>query len=576
MSAILNTRILAALGMIVFVGAIVIGATGAFFSDTETSTGNTFTAGELDLTIDNTSYGFDWNNPAVTNPTGVWGPNPNNSWALSNLTNQLFFSFDDLKPGDYGEDTISMHVQNSAWACMAFDLGNTPDNGINGPEADALDVTDGALGGELQNYLSFLFWRDDGDNVLEVGETVIPELSGLPGSAFTGNWLAIADQGDTPLAAGATSYIGKGWCFGTMVAAPIAQDGVNTNPPSAPARVGFTCDGAGNHNVAQTDGIVVDVHFYSEQSRNNPNFLCSQLPPPAGGQAGPTVGANISAFVDPAPGICEATVNTGVAVGGTNFHTIQTAINDAGTVDGETICVADGTYAEDVNINKSIELIGSGATSTSVINGVLGGQTGAVSIAANNVTVSGFAINGVAGSVAAMRFTGAHSGAIISYNKITSGSGGGAVDSTGSQTNHTFSNNEFVGVAGSQLVYINGLASLNVASTNVDFTSNTFSGAAGIALGQEAGGSSITLNKFSTVTGSYDVEDWEGGNNYNQNNFNDAGLNLQHSENANTGENGITNAQNNWWGDNNPADGDVAANVDVDTTGFTAVAFPQN
>src|SRR3989344_1156896 len=168
-------RILAGLAMIVFVGAVVVGATGAFFSDPETSTGNTFAAGALDLTIDNTSYGFDWNDPTENNPTGEWGPNPNNSWNLSDLTNQLFFSFDDLKPGDYGEDTISLHVQNNAWACMALDLTGTPENGVNEPEADFPDLTVRSEEGELQNYLSFLFWNDDGDNVLETGETVIPE-----------------------------------------------------------------------------------------------------------------------------------------------------------------------------------------------------------------------------------------------------------------------------------------------------------------------------------------------------------------------------------------------------------------
>src|SRR3990167_8179845 len=173
-------RLLVSAGTLIFIGAVAISATGAFFSDTETSTGNTFAAGELDLTIDNTSYGFDWNRPGENNPTGEWGQNSANSWGLSDLTDQLFFSFRDLKPGDYGEDTISLHVQNNAWACMAFDLTSTPDNGINVPETDAGDVTDGANGGELQNYLSFLFWNDDGDNVLETGENVIQELSGLP------------------------------------------------------------------------------------------------------------------------------------------------------------------------------------------------------------------------------------------------------------------------------------------------------------------------------------------------------------------------------------------------------------
>src|SRR3989344_3164414 len=130
-------KILLSLGMIVFVGGLIVGATGAFFSDTETSTGNTFAAGELDLKIDNSSYGFDWNRPGEQNPTGVWGPNEANSWGLSNLTGQLFFDFHDLKPGDYGEDTISIHVDdNDAWACMALALAGTPENGQNEPEIE--------------------------------------------------------------------------------------------------------------------------------------------------------------------------------------------------------------------------------------------------------------------------------------------------------------------------------------------------------------------------------------------------------------------------------------------------------
>ena len=42
--------------MIAVVAIIAVGATGAFFSDTETSTGNTFAAGAIDLGVDNTSY----------------------------------------------------------------------------------------------------------------------------------------------------------------------------------------------------------------------------------------------------------------------------------------------------------------------------------------------------------------------------------------------------------------------------------------------------------------------------------------------------------------------------------------
>ncbi len=45
------SKITLSLVMIAAVGAIVIGATGAYFSDTEVSSGNTFTAGTLDLNI---------------------------------------------------------------------------------------------------------------------------------------------------------------------------------------------------------------------------------------------------------------------------------------------------------------------------------------------------------------------------------------------------------------------------------------------------------------------------------------------------------------------------------------------
>ena len=49
-------KILLSLAAIVFVGAAAAGATGAFFSDVETSTGNTFTAGALDLKVDSQSH----------------------------------------------------------------------------------------------------------------------------------------------------------------------------------------------------------------------------------------------------------------------------------------------------------------------------------------------------------------------------------------------------------------------------------------------------------------------------------------------------------------------------------------
>jgi len=47
----MNKKILISLSVIAAVAAVIVGGTMAYLSDTETSAGNTFTAGELDLTV---------------------------------------------------------------------------------------------------------------------------------------------------------------------------------------------------------------------------------------------------------------------------------------------------------------------------------------------------------------------------------------------------------------------------------------------------------------------------------------------------------------------------------------------
>ncbi len=111
----MNKKILISLSLIGLVAAIAIGGTIAYFSDTETSIGNTFTAGAIDLKIDNESY--------VTDHNGILVASPETSWQLSDLDGQVFFNFADLKPGDIGEDTISIHVNNNdAWMCMSTEI----------------------------------------------------------------------------------------------------------------------------------------------------------------------------------------------------------------------------------------------------------------------------------------------------------------------------------------------------------------------------------------------------------------------------------------------------------------------
>jgi predicted ribosomally synthesized peptide with SipW-like signal peptide len=388
-SEIFMKQIITSLGTIVFVLALVVGGTGAFFSDTETSTGNVFTAGAIDLRIDNSSYGFDWNRPGENNPAGVWGPNEANSWVLSDLDGELFFNFIDLKPGDYGEDTISIHVDNNdAYACVAFDLTATPENGQNEPEAD-VDDTAGADEGELQNYLSFLFWHDDGDNVLEVGEELIDGLNGFSGDIFDGGWLPIAESGNEPLPGDSINYIAKGWCFGDIVAdpAPIAE---NPNGPTV-GNTGFECTGAdGDHNDAQTDGIEVDVSFYAVQARNNDDFSCADLPR-LGGEDRRPVGAPLAgdSFVYAAPSSCDFTVPT-------NYATPDLAVADAGTVvDGSVVCVDTGTYPEFV-VDRPLTFVGLNDPSGGSAAVITPGSTSdyGINIGADDVTIRGLKIDG--------------------------------------------------------------------------------------------------------------------------------------------------------------------------------------
>jgi len=271
-------RIILSLALITITGsALAFGATKAFFSDTETSTANVFTAGAIDLKVDNESY-----------YNGVY--NENTSWSLKDLTtSEKFFNFTDLKPDDYGEDTISLHVDtNDSYLCANVTLTSNNENGQTEPEA-LVDTTPGAAQGELANLVNFMWWADDGDNVLEIGENVIS--SGPIGGLTLGQpyHLSLADYNQNiwtgqsgPIPGNTTKYIGKAWCFGTIGSTPLAQanysspagDNNNNNVSGEPEDGGFTCNGTALGNESQTDTLTADISFEAVQARHNPTFDC--------------------------------------------------------------------------------------------------------------------------------------------------------------------------------------------------------------------------------------------------------------------------------------------------------------
>jgi predicted ribosomally synthesized peptide with SipW-like signal peptide len=125
----MNKKILLSLSVIGIAAAIAIGGTIAYFSDTETSTGNTFTAGSIDLKVDSTQH---YNNMVCVcnTPVCTWQPEAGavapfypaqgtpcgGTWGQpdgKDIVNEKFFNFGDVKPGDSGENTVSLHVVNN-------------------------------------------------------------------------------------------------------------------------------------------------------------------------------------------------------------------------------------------------------------------------------------------------------------------------------------------------------------------------------------------------------------------------------------------------------------------------------
>lgn len=300
MTNLINTKVLLSGAMILAAAAVVIGATFAFFSDTETSTGNTFVAGAIDLKIDSEAHYAG----LVCNENGQWeeeatgestrpdliGDDCEGTWIMKDLEEgDIFFSINDIKPGDSGENTISLHVfDNDAWGRMVINNVASLDVTCNEPESEDVDDPECILSsptpgaGELQENIQFSIWLDqgvtpgfqengeqgEGDNIqqcLEQGECEEPTLvtSGPldPGGETLNIWEGLApayifsgcngDGSETSDCPGLTSD-------GHLVGSITYYFGLDWEIP----------DTVGNE--VQTDSLSADISFEATQYRNNP------------------------------------------------------------------------------------------------------------------------------------------------------------------------------------------------------------------------------------------------------------------------------------------------------------------
>jgi hypothetical protein len=156
----------------------------AYFDDTETSSGNSFTAGTLDLKVN-----------TVDNPTST-------------------FTVSNVYPGATGSVSVTLTNSGTIAGNLATSIisvtnapGTTPE-----PEA-ALPTTDN---GELGANMLVTIWVDtDGDGSLDTGETSLYSgtLNAATGSLTVGN-----------LAGGASTHIGISYSVPTTVGNVIQGD----------------------------------------------------------------------------------------------------------------------------------------------------------------------------------------------------------------------------------------------------------------------------------------------------------------------------------------------------------------
>ncbi|KXK39543.1 MAG: HYR domain-containing protein [Saprospiraceae bacterium] len=183
---------------------------------------------------------------------------------------------------------------------------------------------------------------------------------------------------------------------------------------------------------------------------------------------------------------------------GSPCATIQHAVNQA--VSGDNINVAPGTYNENVNINKSVQLLGS------AMNSIVQGSTGQLGTfwipnGTNNVSIDGFTLIGYDNANGAIEYAALYiqsnnQGITITNNRITANGEGGLLTEYGGTnsnlivTGNIFDGQTFTGpnpgACGFSTQFDNPttnvprqLVVVGPSYTNVTFTNNTISGTAG-------------------------------------------------------------------------------------------------
>jgi spore coat-associated protein N len=179
--------------MIIALVCFLIGAgVYAAFSDTETSAGNQFAAGTLDLEVDD-------ENPWTSVKINVVTP--------------------PMKPGD--SDAVTCKLENvgtMAGSSLTVDLANLADNPGTTPEPEPTPDT-----GELSANMDILLWEDDGAGGGTAGDAI---QNGTEVTLYSGKLNAEAGPYTvgSGLGVGATTYVGISYSIADTVGNEIQDD----------------------------------------------------------------------------------------------------------------------------------------------------------------------------------------------------------------------------------------------------------------------------------------------------------------------------------------------------------------